>query len=175
MIIVHAVQKLLNISRLKPALFISKPADGQEMHSWYAKLIATGFAGKFLVMYVHNPSLLLVLTRGKTIKGTMPEFSSRLAALLKRHYFKDAFIKKEIKLINDGFVISKTDSKSMLGNMNAITENIEISCLRFKGYEVIDISQIEDIYTRWLTRDTSRPGGYRYTIDFWNDKGVLNL
>ncbi len=102
MIIVHAVQKLLNISRLKPALFISKPSDGQEMHSWYTKLIATGFPGKFLVMYVHEPSLLVVLTRGKTIKATMPEFCSRLEALLKRHQFKEGFIEKEMKLVNEG-------------------------------------------------------------------------
>ena len=173
MIIVHAVQKLLNISRLKPALFISKPSEGQEMHSWYARLIATGFAGKFLVMYVHEPSLLLVLTRGKTIKGTLPEFCSRLEALLKRHQFKEDFIEKEIMLVNEGYVISKTDSRSMLGSMNAITENIEYTCRDFERYETIDTGYIEDNYTDWLTKDPSRPYGYRHTMDFWKERDAL--
>lgn len=173
MIIVHAVQKLLNISRLKPALFISKPGDGQEMHSWYARLIATGFAGKFLVMYVHEPSLLLVLTKGKTIRGTLPEFCNRLETLLKRHHFKEEFIERETALAKEGYVVSKTNSKSILGSMNAITENIEITCRDFESYEDIDTGYIEDIYTDWLTRDTSRPYGYRHTMDFWKEKDAL--
>ncbi len=49
MIIIHAVQKLLNISRIKPALFVSEPTEGQHLHSWYARIISTGFPGKLLV------------------------------------------------------------------------------------------------------------------------------
>ena len=45
-IIIHAVQKLLNTSRVKADLFITKPSDSQEMHSWYAKLVPTSFQGK---------------------------------------------------------------------------------------------------------------------------------
>ena len=88
MIIVHAVQKLLNISRLKPVLFLSKPSEQQELHSWYAKLISTSFRGKLFVMYVHEPSLIVVLTKGKTISNTLPEFYNRLEALLKRNHFE---------------------------------------------------------------------------------------
>ncbi len=169
----HAVQKLLNISRLKPALFISKPADGQEMHSWYARLIATGFTGRFLVMYVHEPSLLLVLTKGKTIKGTMPEFCNRLEGLLKRHQFKEDFIEKETTLVKEGYVVSKTNSRSMLGSMNNITLNIEITCGNFKSYEEIDTGYIEDNFTDWLTQDASRPGRYRHTMDFWKERDAI--
>ena len=83
MIIIHAVQKLLNTGKLKPALFISQPSAGQHLHSWYAKLLSTGFRGKLLVMYVHEPSLLTVLTKGKTINSTLPQFYTRLPQLLK--------------------------------------------------------------------------------------------
>ncbi len=34
MVIIHAVQKLLNTSRLKPSLFVSQPLEGEELHSW---------------------------------------------------------------------------------------------------------------------------------------------
>ncbi len=143
------------------------------MHAWYAKLIATGFPGKLLVMYVHDPSLMLVLTRGKTIKGTMPEFCSRLEALLHRSHFKDSIIDKEIPLLGEGYVVSKTSSKSMLGRMNGITENLEISCMRYRSYDTIDTAHIEDIYMEWLTHDPSKPGGFRCTIDFWKDIDAL--
>jgi hypothetical protein len=41
MIIIHGVQKLLNTSRLKPALYISEASENQHLHSWYARLLAT--------------------------------------------------------------------------------------------------------------------------------------
>ncbi len=174
MIIVHAVQKLLNISRLKPALFISEPPQGQQLHAWYAKLISTGFAGKLLVMYVHHPSLLVVLTQGKTVTRTIPAFCNRLEALLKRNNFKADFIEREMQLVKEGYVISKTNSKSMLASMNAITFNIEARGFDFESYEAIDISSIEDSYLDYLTQDRSKPVGYRFTRDFWKDIDVIN-
>ncbi len=173
MIIVHAVQKLLNISRLKPALFISDPSHGQQLHAWYIKLVPTGFAGKLLVMYVHQPLLLVVLTRGKTVTRTIPAFCNRLEALLKRNNFKADFIEREMQLVKEGYVISKTNSKSMLASMNVLTFNIEASCYDFESYEAIDISRIEDYYLDWLTQDKSKPGGYRFTRDYWKDIGAI--
>jgi hypothetical protein len=103
----------------------------------------------------------------------MPEFCSRLEALLRRHRFTEDFIEREMKLVKEGYVVSKTNSKSMLGIMNNITLNIEAGCLRFNNYEAINTAGIEDAYTRWLTRDASRPGGYRRTMDFWKEKNVI--
>jgi hypothetical protein len=100
MIIIHAVQKLLNTSRLKTSLYVTAPSEGQRMHHWYARLFSSTFPGKLFVMYVHQPSLLLVVCRGKTIAGTWPEFLVRLPALLERHKFKPEFIAKEMKEIN---------------------------------------------------------------------------
>lgn len=174
MIIVHAVQKLLNISRLKPVLFLSKPSEQQELHSWYAKLISTSFRGKLFVMYVHEPSLIIVLTKGKTISHTLPEFYNRLEALLKRNHFETAFIEREIKLIREGYVISKTNNKSILANMNAITVNIECSCTRFESYESINVDHIEDSYLEWLSYDSSKPDKFKQTIDYWKNKGLIN-
>ncbi len=57
--------------------------------------------------------------------------------------------------------------------MNAITENIEISCLQFESYGAIDTGKMEDIYTDWLTKDTSKPYGYRHTMDFWKEKDAI--
>jgi hypothetical protein len=91
MIIIHCVKKLLNTDKVKPVLYIPEPSAGQQMHSWYAKLLSTGFAGKFLVMYVHEPSLLTVLTKGKTINSTITQFRDQLQKLLWRLKFKPEF------------------------------------------------------------------------------------
>ena len=112
-------------------------------------------------MYVHEPSLIIVLTKGKTISHTLPEFYNRLEALLKRNHFETAFIKREIKLIREGYVISKTNNKSILANMNAITINIEYSCARFKSYESINVDHIEDSYLDWLSYDSSKPDKFK--------------
>jgi hypothetical protein len=41
MILIHGVQKLLNTSRLKPALYISQAGENQMLHNCYARLLAT--------------------------------------------------------------------------------------------------------------------------------------
>lgn len=126
-----------------------------------------------MVMYVHEPSLLLVLTKGKTINGTLPEFYSRLEALLTRNHFDPEFIKKEIASAKEGYVISKTNNKSILAAMNSITYNIEWECSTFLSYASIDIDKIEDSYMGWLTYDSSRPHNYRCTSDYWKEKGLI--
>ena len=172
MIIIHAVQKLLNTGKVKPVLYISEPSAGQHMHSWYAKLLSTGFAGKFLVMYVHQPSLLTVLTRSKTINSTISQFYNRLPALLARHNFKPAFIESEMKFIHEGYVISKTNSKSMLGHLNELTLNIEILCRRFPSYEAIDLEDIENAYTGWISFDKTLKK-YKTVMEYWMEKEAL--
>jgi hypothetical protein len=174
MIILHVVQKLLNTSRLKPALYVSAPSENQYLHSWYTKLVSTGFAGKQLTMYVHEPSLLLVLTRGKTITTTLPSFYGRLPQLLKRNDFKQKFIEQEMPLVQEGYVVSKTNSRRMLGSMNAITENIGYSCRMYPSYDLVNLDKIEDSYLDWLTSEASTRK-YVRTKDYWIEKGVVDL
>jgi Domain of unknown function (DUF6933) len=172
MIIVHAVQKLLNTSGLKPPMYVSAASEGQQLHSWYAKLLATGFPGKLLVMYVHHPSLLLVLTRGKSLKTTLPSFFGRLPQLLQRNSFKKEFIEQEMQLVQEGYIISRTNSRSMLASMNAITVNIEASCRDSPLYELINLDETEDNYLDWLTLDAAS-GNYLRTRDYWIERGVI--
>ena len=173
MIILHAVQKLLNTSRLQPVMYISAPSENQYMHSWYAKLVSTGFAGKQLVMYVHEPSLLLVLAPGKSINTTLPVFYKRLPLLLERNHFKPEFVEHEMPLVQEGYVISKTNSRAMLGRMNSISYNIEAMCRMLPFYNSINLDEIEDDYLDWITQDTA-PGKYLRTRDYWVEKGLLD-
>ncbi len=169
MIIIHAVQKLLNTSGLKPQLYISQPSENQELHSWYAKLVPTGYAGKSLVMYVHNPSLLMVLTAGRSMKSTLPAFMSRVECLLKRQHFKTAFIYREMPLVREGYVVSKTNSKSLLGHMNEMSLSIEMYCKSPGRYDLINMDKIEDNFFGWISFDhTLRM--YRRVDEYWQQK-----
>jgi hypothetical protein len=174
MLIIHAVQKLLNTGKVDPVLYVSEPSEGQQMHSWYAKLLSTGFAGKMLVIYVHEPSLLMVLTKGKTVNSTIQEFYRRLPQVLERNNFKPGFIETEINLAAEGYVTGKTSSKSMLGSMNAITENIEGNCREFPTYRAIDLTYLEDAFSDWIAFDKTI-NRYLSVMEYWKEKQVLIL
>jgi hypothetical protein len=144
------------------------------MHSWYAKLLSTGFPGKLIVMYVHEPSLLTVLTKGKTINATISQFHERLHQLMQRINFKPAFIETEMEMVREGYVVSKTNNKSMLASMNVLTFNMEFNCRGFPDYESINLDYIEDIYTDWLTMD-KQSNRYHSIMDYWKERNVVLL
>ncbi len=123
MIIIHAVKKLLNTSRILAALHIGKASEGQYLYSWYAALVPTGVAGKMLVMYVHEHSMITILCKGKTIKTTWPVLVERLGNLLRRWRVPEVFIHNEMRQMND-FIVSKTNSRSMLGVLNQLQEDL---------------------------------------------------
>ena len=166
MLIIHAVQKLLNTSRIQTGQYITKPADGQLMHSWYARLFSSTFPGKLMVMYVHKPSLLTVVCRGKTIKGTWPEFIERLPALLQRYHFPAAFIETEMKEAN-GYVVAKTNSRSMLAHMNQMIFQLEFDCSRFDSYESILLVLLEDRMMDNLYQKGKN--GFTTAKDYWKE------
>jgi hypothetical protein len=162
-IIIHAVQKLLNTSGLNAVQYISESAKGQLLHSWYAKLISTGFAGKLLVMYVHEPSLLTVVCRGKTIRGTWDEFCKRLPVLLLKVGFTEDQIEFEMSQVGN-YVVAKTNSRSMLSYMNQMTPVLEWH--DYASYDDILLDKMEDQMINYLystgekNKDYTRPGDY---------------
>jgi hypothetical protein len=125
-----------------------------------------------MVLYVHEPSLLTIVCRGKTIKGTWDEFRQRLPGHLKRFHFSPSFIESELALIND-FVVSKTNSRSMLAHMNQIVMNLKINCIRFGNYENISQDFLEDCIMGYPYSYGGK--SYRYTtaIEYWKSQKVI--
>lgn len=167
MIIIHGVQKLLNTSRLKPVLYISGPSENQHLHSWYARLLATGITGKLMVMYVHQPSLITILCKGKTIQATWAEFGVRLPLLLIRFHFPKDFIEREMQQMN-GYVVSKTNSKSMLAFMNQMVVTLEHHIGSAESYDTIPQQWLEDLMMKFSHKST---GSNNYITPklFWKE------
>lgn len=125
-----------------------------------------------LVAYFHEPSLLTIVCRGKTIKGTWDEFTQRLPALLQRSGFDTAFISRETTLTNE-YVVSKTNSRSMLAYMREMKLQLEFMCSKFNRYEDIDLASMENTMMQWPYKDPAKRSGYTTPIKYWKEQGVL--
>ena len=165
MIHFHATQKLLNTSRIDPLLYVSEPAPGQQLHDWYVALCGSGFAGKMLLLYVHEPSLVTVVVKGKTLASTINDFRKQLELLLNRHGFPSEFIAKEMLLSSD-YIIGKTNNKSMLGHINQMILQVTSFNLRYTSYSEIDTTAHEDIFTDWLYKNKGNKD-YQTPLGFW--------
>jgi hypothetical protein len=171
-LIIHSVKKLITASRLSPALYISKGDEGQKLHSWYARLLNSGFPGRAMVMYVHEPSLMAVICKGKTIQGTMQQMPLRLESLLERFHFPESFIRHELGLA-DGYVVSKTNSKSLLSFMNQMVYELEFECSRFSGFEAIKLDLLEDKMMERLYQYGRKWHDYRTPLKYWQAEAGL--
>lgn len=172
MIIIHATQKLINTSRLNAVLYISQPTEGQMLHSWYCGLLPTGFPGKLMVLYVHEPSLLTIVCRGKTIKNTWEEFRLRLQLHLKKFDFSPSFIELESALVND-FVVSKTKSRSMLSHMNQIVMQLNAHCISFDNYENISQDLLEECIMPYPYQSGGKSNRYTTAIEYWKGQKAI--
>lgn len=170
MLIIHAVQKLLNTSHLQTGQYITQPAEGQLLHSWYAGLFSSTFTGKLMIVFVHEPSMISVVCRGKTMKATWPQLMGRLPALLQRYHFPAAFIEAEMNEAN-GYVVAKTNSRSMLGRMTQMRYRLENDCSRFETYESISLDLLEDSMMDMLYDI----GKHKYTspMRYWQQAGLM--
>jgi hypothetical protein len=165
-LIIHSVKKLITSSRLTPALYISKADEGQKLHSWYARLLDSGFPGRMMVMYVHEPSLMAIVCKGKTIQGTMQQMPARLEVLLKRFHFPQSFIRHELAL-TDGYVVSKTNSKSLLSFMNQMVLELEFECSKYQSYEAILLDALEDKMMDRLYQYGRKWHDFRTPLKYW--------
>lgn len=161
----HATQKLLNTSRIKPVLHISQAAPDQLMHNWYVVMCGSGFTGKMLLLYVHEPSLLTVVVKGKTIASTIDAFRKQLEQLLHRHNFPANFIEIEMSLGSD-YVVSKTSNKSMLAYINQMVFQVTHYNYRYPSYDHIDTTVHEDLFMNWLYKSKGQKG-YQTPREFW--------
>jgi hypothetical protein len=142
------------------------------LHSWYCNLLPTGFTGKLMVMYVHEPSLLTIICRGKTSNGTWEEFRHRLPLLLKKYDFQSSFIDLETGLANE-YVVSKTNSRSMLAYISQMKINLEIHCSSMDSYDNISQDLLEESMMSYPYQISNKSNYYRSAIGYWREQKVL--
>jgi len=166
MIIVRATQKLLNTQRLKPEIIDNLEINNSVLGEWYANTVTSSFRGKSLVMYVHQPSLITVIVVGKTIKKTFTEFTQRLHKLLTRFSFPALFISEQMNAFESS-VITKTDSRKMLGYMNSITDQLISRMYSYENFEDIDLDEEENILMNFLHGSVKE--NYFKPVTYWGN------
>jgi hypothetical protein len=122
------------------------------------------------LLYVHEPSLLTVVIKGKTIASTIDNFRLQLKHLLLRYKFPAAFIEKEMSFADD-YVIGKTNSKSMLAHINQMILQVTYYNTRYASYPEIDTITHEDIFMDWLYKSKGQKN-FQTPLDYW--KKVLD-
>jgi hypothetical protein len=125
-----------------------------------------------MVMYVHEPSLLTIICRGKTINGTREEFRHRLPLLLKKYDFQSSFIDLETGLANE-YVVSKTNSRSMLAYISQMKINLEIHCSSMDSYDNISQDLLEESMMSYPYQISNKSNYYRSAIGYWREQKVL--
>lgn len=146
-------------------LHISQAAPDQRMHNWYVVMCGSRFTGKMLLLYVHEPSLLTVVVKGKTIATTIAAFRHQLEQLLHRHNFPSNFIETEMSFGSD-YVVSKTSNKSMLAKINQMVYQVTSYNYRYFSYDDIDTTKYEDIFMGWLHTSKGHKG-YHTPLEYW--------
>ena len=144
MVHLHAVRKLLNMSGIQSQLLVTQKAEGQLMHDWYVTFTGTGFRGRMVMLYFHDPSMMMVITPGKSINTGFPAFRERLERLLQRSGFPADVIQRETALM-DSFAAGKTSDRSLLSSINQAVDAVEWWIRRFDRFEEIDYDWIEDL------------------------------
>ena len=139
--IIRATRKVLNLNRIKPIKNDSE-LNGQLPGEWYVDLISLGKTGKFALHFLHHPTKIVVIVRGRSIKKTYSKFKIHVSEFLKRNGYKKLI--QGFDLESELFIYS-TNDRSMLAVMRDIKWNSEYQCLRYVNIESIDFEWIEDI------------------------------
>lgn len=144
--IIRGTKKILKTSRIKPVKNtdeITSELPGE----WYAGLVSTGKQGKFVIHFLHYPSMLSVLVVGKSLNKALPIFRERAENLIKRLGYGKLLFQYQLQTKMQIFA---TNSRSMLSHMNQLRYNIEYHLAMAETIEEINWDYIEDIHFDYI-------------------------
>jgi hypothetical protein len=116
---------------------------------WYANVTSLPFRGKFFIMFMNEPTRLVVLVQGRGGQQTIPTFRQRTAQLLAHLGWAPHSIAREIQAMEE-VQLAKTASRSILGSMNDVKRHLEIIAERAGSAEAVDWEGQEILMTTWL-------------------------
>ena len=144
--IIRATKKLLNISGINSVknesiILCSLPGE------WYASLLSTGSEVGLAIHFLHNPSMITVVTMGKSLYRAVKELPARATSLLTRNGYVELVPNFQLGTMPE---IYSTNSRSILADMNQIKLSLEYSFALSEGLEEVDLVRIEDTYLTYL-------------------------
>lgn len=119
-----------------------------------------------MIIYVHEPSLMTILSPGKTIKSSFPYFTESLRSLLIRCEFPQSFMLRELAKM-DAYSLFKTQSKPMLGHLNQLVYLVGYHCRDAGSFDSIDKEKIENICLEYLFSGILTGKEYTTSLRWW--------
>ncbi|MGC9348196.1 MAG: DUF6933 domain-containing protein, partial [Anaerolineae bacterium] len=116
---------------------------------WYANVYSLPFRGKSVVMFMNEPTRLVVLVQGRGGRQTIPAFRQRTARLLAHLGWAQHYIAREIEAMEE-LQLAKTASRSILGSMNDVNRHVQIIAERAGSAEAVDWEGEEILMTTRL-------------------------
>jgi hypothetical protein len=142
--IIRATRKLLNVSRIDP-LRDERPLPEQPPGEWYAHGVSQ--SRRSVVHYLHIPSMVSVIVKGRSIGTTVAEVPERLERLLNRHHFGGLLGQYALNLPP---VVLATSSRRMLGHLNQMRYHVEYHLALPEEGETVNLDHVEDTCYNYL-------------------------
>jgi hypothetical protein len=119
------------------------PAPTAALGEWYANAIALPFRGRSLVVFVQGTALLSVVAPGRVLGTTVPVFMQRLPLLLRRLELPQPWIESQAAALTS-LCFARTASRSVLGSMNDIAEQIRAEAEWARSFDRLDLDRLEE-------------------------------
>ncbi|MCB0735936.1 MAG: hypothetical protein KDC92_00390 [Bacteroidetes bacterium] len=169
MFTIRATQKVLNASG-KIQLGEVEEKEYGELEEWFVNRIPGGERGKFAMVFMHVPSLMVVVTKHKSLAKAIPDFKSRLREFLEIQGFKKEIIEK-LDIPNSEVVITKTNSKKFLGHLNDSVNSVRALMDQYPNFDAIGWKRVErNIFLRpnYFGKELLS------SFDYWWNKNALD-
>jgi len=140
MVVLRCTQRLLRSSGITPAPDPSPPTA--PLGEWYANSLSLPFRGRSLVLFTESHTLLTVLAPGRVLRTTAPIFQERAPALLRRLGVPEPWISAQQEQMQE-ISFARTASRSVLGFMNDIAQNIWFTAGAEHSFEALDLDALE--------------------------------
>lgn len=137
----RCTQRLLKVSRVEAVA--DPPVPTVVLGEWYANTISLPFRGRSLVAFVHSGTLLSVVAPGRVLGTTVPVFQQRLPDLLRRLGLPQPWIEDHAAALTD-VCFARTASRSVLGSMNDIAQQIWAEAEWTRSFERLDLDGLEE-------------------------------
>jgi hypothetical protein len=169
MFILRATQKVIKASGKLEIADANQPLE-TALSEWYVNRFSGGERGKFVMVFFHVPSQMVIITPDKSLKKAFANFKQNLKELLERQYFKPEFVAQNFDFDAD-FVVTKTNSRKILGQQNDAIKDIQYWMENYTHFDAIKWAKIEDSLYRkliWVGKtEVSEPRKY------WQDLGAI--
>jgi hypothetical protein len=140
MIVLRCTQRLLKTSSYP--ISADPPAPTAPLGEWFANAVPLPMPGRWVVMYTNSQTLLTVVVPGRALSTTLAAFRERAPALLRRLGLPQDWIELQSTSMQD-VVIARTNDRRVLGSMNDLAFQIQVTAEHTRSFEHIDWERLE--------------------------------